>query len=46
MAAQRRVPYVVINRGATDHDDEPAVSLRIEGDIGEILPAAVEAALA
>jgi NAD-dependent deacetylase len=46
MAAQRGVPYVVINRGATDHDDEPAVSLRIEGDVGEIFPAAVEMALA
>jgi NAD-dependent protein deacetylases, SIR2 family len=46
MAAQRGVPYVVINRGATDHDGEPAVSLRIEGDVGEIFPAAVDAALA
>jgi len=46
MAAQRGIPYVVINRGATDHDSEPAVSLRIEGDVGEIFPAAVEEALA
>ena len=46
MAAQRGVPYVVINRGVTDHDSEPAVSLRIEGDVGEIFPAAVDAALA
>jgi len=46
MAAQRGIPYVVINRGATDHDSEPAVSLRIEGDVGEIFPAAVERALA
>lgn len=46
MAAQRGIPYIVINRGATDHDDEPAVTLRIEGDVGEIFPAAVEAALA
>jgi NAD-dependent deacetylase len=46
MAAQRGIPYVVINRGATDHDGEPAVSLRIEGDVGEIFPAAVEDALA
>lgn len=46
MAAQRGIPYVVINRGETDHDHEPAVSLRIEGDVGEIFPAAVERALA
>ncbi|HEY2139081.1 MAG TPA: Sir2 family NAD-dependent protein deacetylase [Chthoniobacterales bacterium] len=46
MAAQRGIPYVVINRGATDHDHDPSVSLRIEGDVTEIFPAAVEAALA
>ena len=46
LAAQRGIPYVIINRGATEHDDEPAVSLRIEGDVGEIFPVAVERALA
>ena len=46
MAAQRGAPYIIINRGATDHDDQPAVSLRIDGDVSEIFPAAVEAALA
>jgi NAD-dependent deacetylase len=46
LAAQRGAPYVVINRGPTDHDAEPAVSLRIEGDVAEIFPPAVEAALA
>jgi NAD-dependent deacetylase len=46
MAAQRGVPYLIINRGATDHDHDPSVSLRIEGDVAEIFPAAVEAALA
>ena len=46
LAARRGIPYVVINRGATEHDHEPAVSLRIEGDVGEIFPAAVEKALA
>ena len=45
LAAERGVPYVVINRGATDHDHERCVSLRIEGDVSEIFPAAVEAAL-
>jgi NAD-dependent SIR2 family protein deacetylase len=45
LAAQRDVPYVIINRGPTDHDHEPSVSLRIEGDVAEIFPAAVTAAL-
>lgn len=45
MAAQRGVPYVIINRGATEHDEEACVSLRIEGEVSEIFPAAVDAAL-
>ena len=45
-AAQRGVPYVVVNRGATDHDELGGVALRIEGEVGEIFPASVEAALA
>jgi NAD-dependent deacetylase len=45
LAAQRGAPYVIINRGATDHDQQQCVSLRIEGDVSEIFPAAVEAAL-
>jgi NAD-dependent deacetylase len=45
MAAERGVPYVIINRGATEHDAEPRVALRIEGEVSEIFPAAVEAAL-
>lgn len=45
-AAERGVPYIVVNRGATDHDGDPTLTLRIEGDVGEIFPAAVEAALA
>ena len=45
MAAQRGVPYIVINRGATDHDDEKRVTLRLEGEVGEIFPSAVEQAL-
>jgi NAD-dependent deacetylase len=45
MAAQRGIPYAVINRGETEHDHESAVSLRIEGDVSEIFPPAVEAAL-
>jgi NAD-dependent deacetylase len=45
VAAQRGVPYVIVNRGATDHDGHPSVTLRLEGDVIEILPPAVEAAL-
>jgi NAD-dependent deacetylase len=45
LAASRGVPYVVINRGPTDHDELPEVTLRIEGDVGAIFPAAVSAAL-
>ena len=45
LAAQRGTPYVVINRGPTEHDGEPVVSLRIEGDVAEIFPRAVETAL-
>ena len=44
-AARRGIPYVVINRGPTDHDSLPEVSLRLEGDVGEIFPKAVDAAL-
>ncbi len=45
LAAQRGVPYIVINRGATEHDGERSVTLRLEGEVGEIFPPAVDAAL-
>ena len=45
IAAQRGIPYIVINRGATDHDREGSVTLRLEGEVGEIFPSAVDAAL-
>lgn len=45
LAAQRGVPYVVINRGITEHDNLSAVTLRIEGDVVEIFPPAVDEAL-
>ena len=44
-AAIRGVPYIIINRGATDHDGAPQVTLRLEGDVNEIFPPAVKAAL-
>ncbi|MGH8606721.1 MAG: SIR2 family NAD-dependent protein deacylase [Gammaproteobacteria bacterium] len=45
LAAERGVPYVIINRGATEHDTHPLMSLRIEGDVLDIFPPAVEEAL-
>jgi NAD-dependent deacetylase len=46
VAASRGAPYVIINRGVTDHDTHRCVSLRLEGEVTELFPAAVEAALA
>jgi len=45
LAAQRGAPYAIINRGATEHDSERSVTLRIESDVSEIFPAAVDAAV-
>jgi len=45
LAAQRGRPYIVINRGATDHDRERSVTIRLEGEVGEIFPRAVDAVL-
>ncbi len=44
LAAERGTPYVIVNQGATDHDEYPAVTLRLHGDVTAIVPAAVEAA--
>ena len=44
LAAQRGVPYAIINRGETDHDHLPQVTLRLDGDVAELFPAAVAAA--
>jgi NAD-dependent deacetylase len=41
IAARRGVPYAIVNRGETEHDT--IATLRIEGDVAEIVPAAVEA---
>jgi NAD-dependent protein deacetylase/lipoamidase len=45
LAAERGTPYVIINRGASEHDDHPSVTLRLDGDVTDIVPPAVEAAL-
>src|SRR5262245_24619720 len=38
LAAQRGVPYVIVNRGPSDQDGHPAVTLRLDGDVTEIVP--------
>ena len=45
IAAERGTPYVIINRGLTDHDHESGVSLRLEAEVTQIFPPAVEEAL-
>lgn len=45
VAAERGIPYGVINQGSTDHDGHPAVTLRLDGDVTQILPPAVAKAL-
>ncbi|MFL6594932.1 MAG: SIR2 family NAD-dependent protein deacylase [Chthoniobacterales bacterium] len=46
LATERGAPYVIINQGPTDHDGADCVTLRIEGEVGESFPAAVDAAIA
>ena len=41
VAVERGVPYVVINRGGTDHDG--IATLRLEGDVAALFPPAVAA---
>ncbi len=45
LIARRGIPYVIVNRGETEHDNETSVSLRVEGEVSEVFPPAVEAAL-
>lgn len=45
-ATERGTPYVIVNRGETAHDGLRAVTLRIDGDVGEIIPTAIDRALA
>lgn len=45
LAVERGVPYVVVNRGHTEHDDLAGLTLRIDADTTEVLPRVVEAAL-
>ena len=45
VAAEGGAPYVIVNRGRTEHDDMDCVTLRLEGDVGEIFASGVDAAL-
>ncbi len=45
LAVAKGTPYVIINRGPTDHDELPQVTLRMEGNVAEIFPAAVNKTL-
>lgn len=46
IAAERGAPYIIINQGATQHDEDRRVTLRINGEVGAVFPSAVDAALA
>ena len=41
IAVKAGAPYVIINRGETEHD--AIATLRIDGDVTEVLPPAVDA---
>ncbi len=45
LAAAKGSPYVVINRGPTEHDQLKELTLRLEGDVQALFPPAVAAAL-
>jgi len=44
LAAERGTPYIIVNRGATEHDTHASVTLRLDGDVTSIVPAAIDAA--
>ena len=46
LAAGRGVPYVIVNRGGTEHDHHDSVALRLEGDVDELFAPACLAACA
>ena len=45
LAAQYGALDVIVNRGPTEHDGQPHVKLRIEGEVGAVFPPAVPQAL-
>ena len=44
-AVDRGVPYIVVNRGVTDHDHHPGLTLRLEGDVQDLFPLAAMASI-
>ena len=44
-AVAHGAPYIIINQGSTEHDGRPGISLRLEGDVQVLFPAAVTAAI-
>src|SRR5690606_28059367 len=46
VAVERGAAYVIVNRGVTEHDRHPGVTLRLNGDVTEIFPPVVDEALA
>ena len=44
-AAMNGVPYAVVNRGDTGHDGLGIITLRLDGDVSEVVPPAVALAL-
>ncbi len=44
-AAGRGIPYVIVNRGETEQDHHPSVTLKIDGDVGSTFPPAVARAV-
>lgn len=44
-AARRGVPYAIVNRGRTDHDRHPSVTVRIDGEVGAVFADVVGDAL-
>lgn len=46
LAARNGIPYIVMNLGPTEHDGTPWVTLRIDGELDAVFPAAVADALA
>ncbi len=44
-AARSGIPYIIINKGRTEHDSLPFVTLKIDDDVNKIFPEAVDNAL-
>ena len=45
LAARAGTPYAILNRGPTEHDDLPLVTVRLDGDVAELFPPAIAAAV-